>query len=192
LPAPPAQDVTELLVAWGEGDRSALDALVPLVYAELHRLARHYIRGERPGRTLQTTALVHEAYLRLIDASRVRWESRAHFFAVSAQLMRRILVDAARTRGARKRGGDVPRVSLDDGIDVATARGDDLVALDDALTVLAALDPRKERVVELRYFGGLTVEETAEALNVSVDTVMRDWKLARLWLHRELQRRPEP
>jgi RNA polymerase sigma-70 factor, ECF subfamily len=192
LPATPAQDVTELLLAWGEGDRAALDALVPLVYAELHRLARHYIRGERPGRTLQTTALVHEAYVRLIDASRVRWESRAHFFAVSARLMRRILVDAARTRGARKRGGDVPRVPLDESIDVATARGDDLVALDDALTVLAAVDPRKERVVELRYFGGLTVEETAEALKVSVDTVMRDWKLARLWLHRELQRRPKP
>ncbi|MBE3099113.1 MAG: sigma-70 family RNA polymerase sigma factor [Planctomycetes bacterium] len=188
MPAPPARDVTELLLAWGAGDHAALDALVPLVYAELHRLARIYMRGERQGRTLQTTALVNEAYLRLIDASRVRWQNRAHFLAVSAQLMRRILVDAARARGSLKRGGDVVRVPLDDELPVFSERGDDLVAVDEALTALAAVDRRKGQVVELRYFGGLSVEETAEVLKVSVDTVMRDWKLARLWLHRELGR----
>ncbi|MBE3072615.1 MAG: sigma-70 family RNA polymerase sigma factor [Acidobacteria bacterium] len=188
MPAPPARDVTELLLAWGAGDHAALDALVPLVYAELHRLARIYMRGERQGRTLQTTALVNEAYLRLIDASRVRWQNRAHFLAVSAQLMRRILVDAARARGSLKRGGDVVRVPLDDELPVFSERGDDLVAVDEALTALAVVDRRKGQVVELRYFGGLSVEETAEVLKVSVDTVMRDWKLARLWLHRELGR----
>lgn len=188
MPAPPARDVTELLLAWGAGDHAALDALVPMVYAELHRLARIYMRGERQGRTLQTTALVNEAYLRLIDASRVRWQNRAHFLAVSAQLMRRILVDAARARGSLKRGGDVVRVPLDDELPVFSERGDDLVAVDEALTALAVVDRRKGQVVELRYFGGLSVEETAEVLKVSVDTVMRDWKLARLWLHRELGR----
>lgn len=190
MPASPARDVTQLLLAWGEGDRAALDTLVPLVYQELRRLARHYMRGECAGHTLQTTALVNEAYVRLIDASRVPWQSRAHFFGVSAKLMRQILVDAARARGSLKRGGDVERVPLDDGLDVVAERGDDLVALDEALTALAAMDPRKGQVVELRHFGGLSVEETAEVLKVSVDTVMRDWKVARLWLRRELTRAP--
>ncbi|MCX6551428.1 MAG: sigma-70 family RNA polymerase sigma factor [Acidobacteria bacterium] len=188
MPAPAARDVTELLLAWGGGDEAALDALVPLVYAELHRLARLYMRRERHGHTLQTTALVNEAYVRLIDASRVRWQNRSHFFAVSARLMRQILVDAARAHGSLKRGGDVARVPLDDDLAVSLERGDDLVAIDEALTALSAMDPRKAQVVELRYFGGLTVEETAEVLKVSVDTVMRDWKVARLWLHRELER----
>lgn len=188
MPAPAARDVTQLLLAWGGGDEAALDALVPLVYAELHRLARLYMRRERHGHTLQTTALVNDAYVRLIDASRVRWQNRTHFFAVSARLMRQILVDAARAHGPLKRGGDVARVPLDDELAVFSERDDDLVAVDPALTALAAVDPRKGQVVELRYFGGLTVEETADVLKVSADTVMRDWKLARLWLHRELGR----
>jgi RNA polymerase sigma factor (TIGR02999 family) len=180
-------DVTELLVAWSEGDEAALASLVPLVYAELHRLARHYMRAERGDRTVQTTALLNEAYLRLVDARRVRWENRAHFFGVSARLMRQILVDEGRARRSLKRGGDTPRVSLDEGLDAAASSPpDDILAVDEALTALSAFDPRKARVVELRYFGGLSVEETAEVLKVSVDTVMRDWKLARLWLHRRL------
>jgi len=188
LPAPSARDVTQLLLAWSEGDHAALDRLVPLVYTELRRLAHHYMRGERPGHTLQTTALVNEAYLRLIDSSRVRWQNRAHFFAVSAQLMRRILVDAARARGSLKRGGGVSHLALDEALAVLPRAGADLVALDDALNALAAVDPRKGQVVELRYFGGLSVEETAEVLKVSPDTVMRDWKVAKLWLLRELEK----
>jgi RNA polymerase sigma factor (TIGR02999 family) len=189
VPTPPARDVTELLLAWSNGDETALASLLPLVHAELHRLARHYMRVERGDRTLQTTALVNEAYLRLIDASRVRWENRAHFFGVSARLMRQVLVDAARARGSLKRGGRVARVPLSEEPAVVAPGGDDIddiVAIDEALTALWQIDPRKARVVELRYFGGLGVDETAEVLKVSVDTVMRDWKVARLWLHRQL------
>jgi RNA polymerase sigma factor (TIGR02999 family) len=180
------QDITELLLAWGEGDKDAFHKLTPLVYAELHRLAHHYMAGERTGHTLQSTALVNEAYLRLVQTSRVQWQSRAHFFAVSAQLMRRILVDFARSRQYAKRGGKAPVVSLDD-VPLAIEGCAELVALDDALNALAALDQRKCQVVELRFFGGLSVEETAEVLRVSVETVMRDWRLAKVWLRRELQ-----
>lgn len=186
MASPPPRDITTLLLAWREGDQRALDALVPCVYAELRRLAHRHMRGERPDHPLQTTALVHEAYLRLIDSSRVRWQNRAHFFAVTAQLMRRVLVDVARTRGAGKRGGGVSMVELREDLDAASEQSADVVAVDEALTALAAVDPRKARVVELRYFGGLTVEETAEVLQISPDTVTRDWKMAKLWLLREL------
>ncbi|MFN2512348.1 MAG: sigma-70 family RNA polymerase sigma factor [Pyrinomonadaceae bacterium] len=180
------KEITELLVAWGDGDQAALDELTPLVHEELHRLAHHYMGGERTGHTLQTTALVNEAYIRLIDWKNVRWQSRAHFFGVSAQLMRRILVDFARSKGYRKRGGGAPGVSLDEAAFVSDEKGDDLVALDEALWSLAKLDERQSKVVELRFFGGLSVEETAEVLKVSSGTVRRDWSLARAWLHREL------
>ncbi|MFN7945462.1 MAG: sigma-70 family RNA polymerase sigma factor [Blastocatellia bacterium] len=182
----PQDEVTELLLAWNQGDDSALQKLMPLVYDELRRLAHRYMGGERPGHTLQTTALVNEAYLRLIDSSRVRWQNRAHFYAVSAQLMRRILVDFARSRNYQKRGGGAIQVELDEAMVVAGEPGADLVALDDALQSLAAFDERKSRVVELRFFGGLSVAETAEVLAVSTDTVMRDWSLAKVWLLREL------
>ena len=184
-----SQEITGLLLAWNEGDQEALDRLMPLVHDELHLLAHRYMAGERVGHPLQTTALVNEAYLRLIDSSRVRWQNRAHFFAVSAQLMRRILVDAARARKKLKRGGDVIQVSLDEALVVSNEPAADLVALDDALTTLAAFDERKSKVVELRFFGGLTVEETAEVLKVSVMTVMRDWALAKVWLLRELEKK---
>ncbi len=179
-------DVTQLLQAWSEGDQGALDKLIPLVYWELHRLAQRYMAQERRGHTLQTTALVNEAYLRLVDAGRVNFQNRAHFFAVSAQLMRRILVGFARRHGSLKRGGEVQRVSLEESLVVHGERGADLVALDDALQALAAIDARRSRVVELRFFGGLSVEETAEALKVSPETVMHDWKLAKAWLLREM------
>ena len=178
--------ITQLLLAWGEGDEAALAQLMPLVYAELRKVAARHLRRQRPGHTLQTTALVNEAYLRLIESSQVRWQNRAHFFAVSAQLMRRILVDFARERQNLKRGGDAQQVSLDEALIVAPERGADLLALDDALTRLAALNPRQAQIVELRYFGGLSEEESAEALKVSLRTVQRDWNLARLWLYREL------
>ena len=181
--------VTALLVAWGGGDESALEQLMPLVHVELRRLARREMGRERPNHTLQTTALVNEAYIRLIDLSRVRWQDRAHFFAMSARVMRRILVDHARTRLSQKRGGGAPRVSIDEALAVAPERGLDLVALDDALQALAVMDERKSRVVEMRFFAGLSVEETAEALHVSAETVMRDWRLAKVWLLRELSRR---
>jgi RNA polymerase sigma factor (TIGR02999 family) len=184
-----SQEITGLLLAWNEGDPQALDRLMPLVHDELHLLAHHYMTGERAGHPLQTTALVNEAYLRLIDSSRVRWQNRAHFFAVSAQLMRRILVDVARARKKLKRGGDAIQVSLDEAMTIPDEPGADLVALDDALTALAAFDERKSKVVELRFFGGLTVEETAEVLKVSVMTVMRDWALAKIWLLRELEQK---
>jgi RNA polymerase sigma-70 factor, ECF subfamily len=174
-------------VAWRKGDEAALDALVPLVYAELRRIAKRCIAGERVGQTLQATALVNEAYIRLVDVRQVNWQNRAHFFAMSARLMRRILVDVARSKRYQKRGGGVIKVTLDDEL-VAVERGHDLVALDDALGALAAVDERKARVIELRFFGGLSVEETSTVLNVSVDTVMRDWKLAKVWLLRELRR----
>jgi RNA polymerase sigma factor (TIGR02999 family) len=186
VPLPASADVTSLLVAWSEGDDTALAQLVPRVYAELHRLAHHQMRAERSGRTLQTTALVNEAYLRLVDTRRIRWESRAHFLGVAAQAMRRVLVDAARARGARKRGGAVPMVPLDEAPLAAPERSASLVALDDALTALASVDPRKSQVVELRYFGGLTVAETAAVLRVSPETVQRDWRVAKAWLLREL------
>jgi RNA polymerase sigma factor (TIGR02999 family) len=188
MTSPPAHDVTALLNAWCEGDQAALEHLVPLVYAELHRVAHRQMRAERQRDELQTTALIHEAYLRLIDVHRVRWQNRAHFFAVSARLMRQILVDVVRTRGAQKRGGNAPCVALDEALVPAPERGSELVALDAALDVLAQIDPRKSQVVELRYFGGLSVEETAEVLKISEQTVTRDWRMAKLWLGRELGR----
>lgn len=188
--APPSTpspvQVTDLLVAWGSGDLSALEHLVPLVHEELRRLARRAMARERGGHTLQTSALVNEAYLRLVDLSRVQWQDRAHFFAMSARLMRRILVDHARSRASRKRGGGARKVSFDEALVVSAERGADLVALDDALHALAAVDPRKSQVVELRFFGGLSVEEAGEALGVSPETVARDWRLAKVWLLREL------
>lgn len=186
MTTPAPHEVTQLLLAWNQGDPAALEKLTPLIYEELRRLARHYMSGERPGHLLQTTALVNEAYLRLVDSSQVRWQNRAHFLAVSAQLMRRILVDFARSRHRLKRGGEALQVSLAEAMIVPQAQGQDLVALDEALSALAAVDERKCRVVELRFFGGLSVEETAEALQVSPDTVMRDWKLAKVWLLREM------
>lgn len=188
MPALGAPDVTRLLLAWRDGDSTALHKLVPLVYAQLRRLAHRQMRSERPGHILQTTALVHETYLRLVDSERVHWQNRAHFFAISAQLMRRILVDAARSRGSLKRGGEAVHVALDEAPLVSREPGTDVIALDEALTKLAAVDARKSQVVELRHFGGLSVEETAEALQVSPETVMRDWKMAKLWLLRELKR----
>ena len=179
--------VTELLRAWGDGDDRALEQLTPLVEAELRRLARGYMRRERRGHTLQTTALVNEAFLRLTDARRVRWQDRAHFLGISARLMRRVLVDHARSRGYQKRGGGAERVTLHEGLVTAPEPAVDVLALDRALEALAAVDARKSRVIELRFFGGLSVEETAEALHVSPDTVKRDWRLAKLWLLRELE-----
>jgi RNA polymerase sigma-70 factor (ECF subfamily) len=178
--------VTRLLLAWSQGEQAALEKLVPLVYAELRRIAHRYMNRERRGHTLQTTELVNEAYLRLIDASQVRWQDRAHFFAISAQLMRRILVDFARSRGYHKRGGGAHRATFDEALLASPEPGPDLVALDDALKALAAKDARKSRVVELRFFGGLSVEDTAEVLKVSPDTVHRDWRLAKAWLSREM------
>jgi len=178
-------DASRLLRAWSDGDPTALDKLTPIVYDELHRLARRYLRGERPGHSLQTTALVNEAYMRLVDYKRMQWQNRAHFFAVSAQLMRRILVEHAR-RHNLKRGGGVPHVSLNEASIVGGEHTTDLVALDDAMNALARLDPRKMQVVEMRFFGGLSVEETAEVLKVSAVTVMRDWSTAKAWLYREL------
>lgn len=183
---PSPQEVTRLLVAWGGGDQAALDQLMPLVYEELRRLAHHYMSDECPGHTLQTSALVNEAYLRLIDQANPRWQNRAHFFAISAQLMRQILVDYARKRRSRKRGGDVRQVSLDEEMIVSEERSANVVALDDALKSLAEIDPRKSQIVELRFFGGLSIEETAEVLQISPGTVMRDWTLAKAWLRREI------
>jgi RNA polymerase sigma factor (TIGR02999 family) len=188
MPTPYPQEVTQLLVAWGQGEPAALEKLMPVIYKELHRLAHRYMRGERPDHTLQTTALVNEAYLRLIDSSKVRWQNRAHFLAISAQVMRRVLVDMARSRHYQKRGGEAEKVSLDEALAVSQERSVDLVALDDALNALAAVDPRKGQVVELRFFGGLSAEETAEVLKVSPDTVLRDWKLAKVWLLREMKK----
>ena len=178
-------DISGLLRAWSDGDQSALEKLTPIVYDELHRLARRYMRGERAGHSLQTTALVNEAYMRLVDYERMQWQNRAHFFAVSAQLMRRILVEHAR-RHNLKRGGGVPHVSLDEAAVMGGGQDADLVALDDAMNALARIDPRKVQVVEMRFFGGLSVEETAEVLEVSPVTVKRDWRTAKAWLYREL------
>jgi RNA polymerase sigma-70 factor, ECF subfamily len=188
MPAPSARHVTRLLRAWSQGKDAALEELLPLVHQELRRLARRYMSRERPGHTLQTTALVNEAYLKLVNSRHVNWQSRAHFFAISAQLMRRILVDYARDRRYQKRGGGVPRVTFDEALMGLREKGRDLVALDDALKGLAGFDPRKSNVVELRFFGGLSVEETAEVLKVSPDTVMRDWRLAKAWLGREMRK----
>jgi len=177
--------VTQLLVAWGAGDEAAFEKLAPLVYDELRRLARRYMARERVGHTLQTTALVNEAYLKLVDINHVKWQNRTHFFAMSARLMRRILVDFARSKRYQKRGAGAQTVSLDEALLVLDA-GHDLVAVDDALKALANVDARKSQVVEMRFFGGLTIEETADALNVSPETVTRDWKVAKAWLSREL------
>ena len=179
------EDVSGLLRAWSDGDRAALDRLTPIVYAELHRLARRYMKRERPGHSLQATALVNEAYMRLVDYKGMHWQNRAHFFAVSAQLMRRILVEHARSHNL-KRGGNVRHVSLDDAVTVGGDRDADLVSLDEAMNALAQFDARKAQVVEMRFFGGLSVDETAEVLKVSPVTVMRDWSTAKAWLYREL------
>ena len=184
-----SQRITHLLLAWGDGDQTALEKLMPLVYEELRRVAARHMRRQGPGHTLQTTALVNEAYVRLIDSSQVRWQNRAHFFAVSAQMMRRILIDFARARRYLKRGGGAQQVSLDETLAVAPERGSDLLELDEALTRLAALNRRQAQIVELRYFGGLSEEEAAEALKISLRTVQRDWNLARLWLYRELTKK---
>lgn len=181
-------DVTKLLRAWEGGDQHALERLTPLVYNELRRIARRYMARERPGHTLQATALVNEAYLRLVDAKEMSWRDRAHFFAISARTMRRILIESARARRFQKRGGGQERVTLEDSLAIQGQPGPDLVALDDALNALAAMDPRRSQVVELRFFGGLSVEETAEVMKVSPETVHRDWKLARAWLLRELSK----
>lgn len=179
-------EVTELLRAWSAGEDAALEKLVPLVYAELRRLAHRYMRGEHPGHTLQTSALINEAYIKLIDSGRVKWQDRAHFLAVSAQLMRRVLVDFARTRRSQKRGGQEQRIPFDEALNLHNARSADLVRLDDALNEFAKDFPRKAQVIEFRFFGGLSVQETAAALRVSEDTVSRDWRMARVWLHRTL------
>jgi RNA polymerase sigma factor (TIGR02999 family) len=183
---PDSAEITRLLQAWGSGDSDALEALMPLVYRELQQIAHRQMRRERAGHTLQTTALVNEAYLRLVDATHAQWHDRLHFFAIAAQTMRRVLVDAARSRGYLKRGAGVVFTPFDEGAVAAPQRGAELLRLDDALNDLAAVDPRKVRVVELRYFGGLSVEEIAEVLNVSPSSVLRDWKLAKAWLTRQM------
>jgi RNA polymerase sigma-70 factor, ECF subfamily len=188
MPEVAAHTVTELLLAWRRGESSALDKLVAVAYPELRRLAHRYMRGERSGHTLQTTALVNEVYLRLIDSGRVHWRDRAHFFAVSAQLMRRILVDAARARRSAKRGGGSAPVRIDDAVAIFEARSRDLVALDEALSGLAAIDPQKARLIELRFFGGLSLREVAEVLGITEDAARWSWRLSRAWLARELDR----
>jgi RNA polymerase sigma-70 factor (ECF subfamily) len=189
---PPPGNVTQLLQAWSQGDEHALQAVIPLIYRELRQRAHRYMRGERPGHSLQTSALINEAYLRLAGSAPVAWESRGHFFAIAARMMRRILVDHARARRSQKRGGEDRPVSLDEQYLLAGQPTRDLVTLDDALSALAAVDSRKGRVVELRFFGGLSVEETAQVLKVSPQTVLRDWKLAKVWLLREMKRNSEP
>jgi RNA polymerase sigma factor (TIGR02999 family) len=186
---PSAGEVSKLLKDWGEGDESALDKLTPLVYEELRKIAHYQMAREREGHTLQTTALVNEVYLRLLGTVDVPWHDRSHFFALSAQLMRRVLVDHARGRGRAKRGGAIRKLSLEESIAIPVGRDTNIVELDDALNTLAEVDARKAKTVELRFFGGLSVEETARALSVSVRTVMNDWKFAKVWLLRELQRK---
>jgi RNA polymerase sigma-70 factor, ECF subfamily len=188
MSSPSTNEVTEQLIAWGAGDRAALDHLFPIVYQELRRMAGAYLRQENPGHTLQPTALVHETWLRLIDQTRVNWWNRAQFFGVAAQMMRRILVDHARAKHREKRGGDTVKLSLDDVINLSQERAGDLLALDDALDALMRIDGRKSRVVELRYFGGFSVEETAQILEVSSETVIRDWKMAKAWLYQRIKR----
>jgi len=179
-------NITELLVGYGRGDKEAIDQLMPIVYDELRRQAARYLRREQPGHTLQTTALIHEAYIRLVDQRNVQWQNRAHFFGIAAQLMRRILVDHARTKKRVKRGGSDVRVSLDDATVAVKGQDLDVVALDEALERLAKIDEQQSRVVELRFFSGLTVEETAAVMRISAATVKRDWSMAKAWLHREL------
>jgi RNA polymerase sigma factor (TIGR02999 family) len=179
---PSSNDVTQLLVAWGNGDQAALEQLMPLVYSELHRLAHRHIKKERPGHTLQTSALLNEAFLRLVDQRDVHWQGRAHFFGLAAQMMRRILVDYARSRRYAKRGGDAQQVTFDEGLIVSRQLSADVIYVHEALNELAAIDERKSKVVELKFFGGLSIEETAEVLGVSPGTVMRDWTLAKAWL----------
>ncbi len=181
------EEVTQLLRAWCGGDQAALNRLMPLIHDELHRLAHHYMLRERAGHTLQTTALVNEAYLRLINADRIPWQNRAHFFAISANLMRRVLVDFARSRGYQKHGGNAVKVELDEGRMPSPGRGAEVLAIDDALNALAAFDPREAKVVELRFFGGLSEEEIAEVLGISARTVKRDWVVAKAWLKREMK-----
>jgi RNA polymerase sigma factor (TIGR02999 family) len=184
--SPPLQEVTQLLVDWGNGNQAALDRLMPLVYTELRQLAHRYMRRERPGHTMQTTALIHEAYLRLVDQTQVRWQHQAHFFGIAARLMRQILIEHARSHTRAKRGGGAGTIALDEAAVVSQTRATELLALDDALERLAAIDPRKSRIVELRFFGGLSVEEAAIILNIAPNTVLRDWRLAKAWLYREI------
>jgi RNA polymerase sigma factor (TIGR02999 family) len=186
MAAPPPNEITKQLIAWGRGDTAALEQLIPAVYQELRRMADYHLRRESPEHSLQPTALVHEAYLRLIDQKQVEWQNRAHFFGVAAQMMRRILVDHAKAKHRAKRGGAARKLSLDEATHYTNEPAAELVALDDALQVLAELDVRKSRIVELRYFGGLTVEETAQVLDISAKTVMRDWNLAKAWLYQQL------
>jgi RNA polymerase sigma factor (TIGR02999 family) len=188
---PSAKEVTQLLLEWSNGNKEAVAKLIPLVYDELRQLADRHLRRERPNHTLHTTALVHEAYLRLIDQHSVRWQNQAHFYAIAAQLMRRILVNYARDRHAIKRGGSAQKVSLDEALTVSASRNVDLVALDDSLISLASIDPQQSRIVELRFFGGLTIEETAEVLGISPATVKNKWSMARAWLHREISKTDE-
>ena len=188
MTTPSTQKVTELLLAWRDGDESALEKLAPLVYDELHQLAARYMRRESPGHTLQTSALVNEAFIRLIDQQEVQWQNRAHFFGIAAQLMRRILLDHARSRARAKRGGGVLRVSFDEGAIVSGQRAAELIALDDALNALAAFDSRKSRIVELRFFGGLSNEEVAEVMGMSLRTVEREWRKAKAWLHHAISK----
>jgi RNA polymerase sigma-70 factor, ECF subfamily len=188
MSAPLPNEITERLIAWGAGDRAALDQLLPIVYQELRRMAGIYLRRENSGHTLQPTALVHEAWLRLIDQTRVDWRNRAQFFGVAARMMRRILVDHAKAKHREKRGGDIVKLSLDDLINLSQERTADLLALNDALDELTRIDERKSRVVELRFFGGFSVEETAQILEVSPETVMRDWKMAKAWLYQQIRR----
>ena len=183
---PKPHEITQLLAEWSDGNQSALDELYPLVYDELHRLARRYMSRERKGHTLQTTALINEAYVRLVDQKNVHWANRSHFFAISAQIMRRILIDHARRHAYAKRGGGAQQVSLDEALTVSSARGSDLLRLDEALKILADMDPRRSQVVELRYFGGLNNEEIAGVLHISENTVTRDWNMARAWLYQQL------
>jgi len=187
----PSQGVTRLLLAWRQGKQDALDQLIPIVYEELRQQAHRYLQREQRGHSLQTTALINETYLRLLDCNKIGWKNRAHFFAITAQMMRRILVDYARSRRSRKRGGGLEKTTLDENLTFSTARNSDLVALDDALNALALIDERRSRVVELRFFGGLSIEETAEVLGVCPDTVVRDWRLAKVWLAREVKKSVE-
>jgi len=189
--APPPHEVTQLLIDWSNGRQDAVEPLFPLVYEELRRLAHRYMRRERPGHTLQTTAVVHEAYLRLIDQNHVQWQNRAHFFAIAAQMMRRILITHAQSHAYAKRGGGALKVSLDEAAVLSPARAGELIALDEALKSLAVIDVRRSQVVELRFFGGLSNEEIAEVLKISPNTVTRDWNVARAWLYREMSKKEQ-
>jgi RNA polymerase sigma factor (TIGR02999 family) len=189
MPQVSQDDITGLLLKWGGGDKGALDQLIPIVYEELRRLARGQMRRERPDHSLQTTALVNEAYIRLVDYNRISPQDRSHFLAIAAQAMRRILIERARSRKSTKRGSGAPRVSLEEAAILADSRDAEMLALDEALVNLAAIDPRKSQIVELKYFGGLTINETAKVLGVSTPTVERDWQMAKIWLHRETRRR---